>query len=153
MSGRSGHRPLIPAYALGRMADGQRGFSLSEDGIREGWKKMTSLRGRVAIVTGASRGIGLGIATELVRRGAKVCVTARKAEPLTAALAEIGGPDVAIAVPGKADDTGHQAEVIATTIEAFGRLRHAGQQRRQDQPRLRPHQPMLIPLPPPRSWP
>ncbi len=83
---------------------------------------MTSLQDRVAIVTGASRGIGLGIATELVRRGAKVCVTARGAEPLAAAVAELGGPDVAIAVPGKSDDGDHQAEAIAATIEAFGRL-------------------------------
>ena len=34
--------------------------------------------GRAAIVTGATRGIGLGIAAELVSRGASVCVTARK---------------------------------------------------------------------------
>ena len=83
---------------------------------------MESLKDRVAIVTGASRGIGLGIAAELVRRGAKVCVTARGAEPLAAAVAELGGPDVAIAVPGKSDDADHQAEAVARTIEAFGRL-------------------------------
>jgi NAD(P)-dependent dehydrogenase (short-subunit alcohol dehydrogenase family) len=83
---------------------------------------MESLKDRVAIVTGASRGIGLGIAAELVARGARVCVTARKPEPLAAAVAELGGPDVAIAVPGKADDTDHQAEAVARTIEAFGRL-------------------------------
>jgi NAD(P)-dependent dehydrogenase (short-subunit alcohol dehydrogenase family) len=83
---------------------------------------MTSLKDRAAIVTGASRGIGLGIATELVRRGAKVCVTARNAEHLASAVAELGGPDVAIAVPGKADDGDHQAEAVARTIEAFGRL-------------------------------
>ena len=83
---------------------------------------MGSLDGRVAIVTGASRGIGLGIAEELVRRGARVCITARKPEPLAEAVAGLGGPDVAIAVPGKADDAGHQAEAVATTIEAFGRL-------------------------------
>ncbi|MBO0804294.1 MAG: SDR family oxidoreductase [Nocardiopsaceae bacterium] len=83
---------------------------------------METLKDRVAIVTGASRGIGLGIAAELVRRGAKVCVTARKPEPLAAAVAELGGPDVAIAVAGKADDADHQAEAIARTIEAFGRL-------------------------------
>ena len=83
---------------------------------------MGSLDGRVAIVTGASRGIGLGIAGELVRRGAKVCITARKADALAEAVAGLGGPDVAIAVPGKADDAGHQAEAVATTIEAFGRL-------------------------------
>jgi NAD(P)-dependent dehydrogenase (short-subunit alcohol dehydrogenase family) len=83
---------------------------------------MESLKERVAIVTGASRGIGLGIAAELVRQGAKVCITARSPEPLAAAVAELGGPDVAIAVPGKSDDADHQDETVAKTIEAFGRL-------------------------------
>ena len=83
---------------------------------------MESLRGRAAIVTGASRGIGLGIAVELVRHGAKVCITGRKPEPLAEAVAELGGPDVAIGVPGKADDPGHQADAAARTLEAFGRL-------------------------------
>src|ERR1700722_16172423 len=83
---------------------------------------MESLKERVAIVTGGSRGIGLGIAAELVRQGARVCVTARNAEHLAAAVAEIGGPDVTTAVPGKADDAGHQAEAIARTVEEFGRL-------------------------------
>jgi NAD(P)-dependent dehydrogenase (short-subunit alcohol dehydrogenase family) len=81
-----------------------------------------SLNERVAIITGASRGIGLGIAAELVRQGAKVCITARKPEPLADAVKELGGPDVAIAVPGKADDPDHQAEAVAKTIEAFGCL-------------------------------
>src|SRR3984893_6968096 len=83
---------------------------------------MESLKDRVAIVTGAPRGIGLGIAAELVRQGARVCVTARAAEPLAAGVDEIGGPDVAIAVAGKADDAGHQAEAVAATMKAFGRL-------------------------------
>jgi NAD(P)-dependent dehydrogenase (short-subunit alcohol dehydrogenase family) len=83
---------------------------------------MESLKDRVAIVTGASRGIGLGIAAELVRQGARVCVTARGAEPLAAAVARLGGPDVAVAVAGKADDPDHQAEAVTRTIEAFGSL-------------------------------
>jgi NAD(P)-dependent dehydrogenase (short-subunit alcohol dehydrogenase family) len=83
---------------------------------------VNSFKDRVAIVTGASRGIGLGIATELVERGAKVCITARKPEPLAEAVHGLGGPGVAIAVPGKADDTAHQDQAIAKTIEAFGRL-------------------------------
>jgi len=81
-----------------------------------------SMNGQVAIVTGASRGIGLAIAAELVRRGAKVCVTARNPEPLAAAVAELGGYDVAIAVPGKSDDGEHQAAAITRTLEAFGRV-------------------------------
>jgi NAD(P)-dependent dehydrogenase (short-subunit alcohol dehydrogenase family) len=83
---------------------------------------MESLKDRVAIVTGASRGIGLGIATELVRQGARVCVTARGAGELSSAAAGLGGPEVAIAVPGKSDDADHQAEAVARTMEAFGRL-------------------------------
>ena len=83
---------------------------------------MEALKDRVAIVTGASRGIGLGIAAELVRQGARVCVTARGQEALDAAVAELGGPDVAIAVPGKSDDAEHQAEAVARTVEAFGSL-------------------------------
>ncbi|GAB2771264.1 SDR family oxidoreductase [Amycolatopsis magusensis] len=83
---------------------------------------MNSLKDRVAIVTGASRGIGLGIARTLVERGAKVCITARKPEPLAEAVRELGGGDHAIAVPGKADDAEHQAEAVAKAVETFGSL-------------------------------
>ena len=50
---------------------------------------MNSFKDRVAIVTGASRGIGLGIAKTLVERGAKVCLTARKPEALAAIRAKL----------------------------------------------------------------
>jgi NAD(P)-dependent dehydrogenase (short-subunit alcohol dehydrogenase family) len=80
------------------------------------------MKDKVAIVTGASRGIGLGIAAELVRQGAKVCITARSPEPLAEAVAQLGGPDVAIAVPGKADNADHQAEAVAKTLRTFGSL-------------------------------
>lgn len=78
--------------------------------------------GRVAIVTGASRGIGLAIAQRLVDEGARVCITARKQEALDAAVAKLGGPDHAIAIAGKADDTQHRATAVATTIKTFGSL-------------------------------
>ncbi|WP_019813457.1 SDR family oxidoreductase [Saccharomonospora saliphila] len=83
---------------------------------------MESLKGRVAIVTGASRGIGLGVATSLVEAGAKVCITARKPEPLAEAVEELGGSAVALGVPGKADDAAHQEEAVTRTLETFGRV-------------------------------
>ena len=76
--------------------------------------------GRVAIVTGASRGIGLGIARRFVAEGGRVTVTARGADALAAAVEELGGPDVALGVPGKADDPEHRARAVQATVETFG---------------------------------
>jgi NAD(P)-dependent dehydrogenase (short-subunit alcohol dehydrogenase family) len=78
--------------------------------------------GQVAIVTGASRGIGLGVAERLVAEGARVCVTARKQDALDEAVASLGGPEHALAVAGKADDVDHQADAVKRTVEAFGRV-------------------------------
>lgn len=78
------------------------------------------LVGRTAIVTGASRGIGLAIAERLVAEGARVCVTARKPDALAEAVTQLGGPDHAIGVPGKSDDPDHQREAVERTLAAFG---------------------------------
>jgi len=82
----------------------------------------TRLEGKVAVVTGASRGIGLAIAERLVAEGASVCITARKQEALNEAVIALGGPDHAIGVAGAADDTQHQADAIKATIGAFGSI-------------------------------
>ncbi|PWV49195.1 SDR family oxidoreductase [Nocardiopsis sp. L17-MgMaSL7] len=76
--------------------------------------------GRTAIITGASRGIGLAVAQRLISEGARVCVTARKPEPLREAVEALGGPEHAIGIPGRADDPEHQDTAIAATLDAFG---------------------------------
>ncbi|MEP7738477.1 SDR family oxidoreductase [Nocardioides sp. 31GB23] len=83
---------------------------------------MQGLKGRTAVVTGASRGIGLGIAQRLVDEGARVVLTARKPEALEEAVRTLGGPDVALAVAGKADDPAHREEVVTRAVETFGSL-------------------------------
>jgi NAD(P)-dependent dehydrogenase (short-subunit alcohol dehydrogenase family) len=82
----------------------------------------TALSGRTALVTGASRGIGLGIARSLVDRGARVVLTARRPEALAEAVDALGGADVAVAVAGNAGDPGHRTDAVRTAIETFGSL-------------------------------
>ncbi|SDO82225.1 SDR family oxidoreductase [Actinacidiphila guanduensis] len=77
--------------------------------------------GRVAIVTGASRGIGYGIAQALVARGDRVCITGRNEDALKEAVERLGA-DRAIGVAGKAHDEAHQAAAVERTMEAFGRV-------------------------------
>lgn len=79
------------------------------------------LADKIAIVTGASRGIGLAIAQRLVAEGAKVCITARKEETLQAAVATMPEGS-AIYVAGKADDPEHQAQVMDRVADEFGGL-------------------------------
>ncbi|MCX2924900.1 SDR family oxidoreductase [Streptomyces sp. NEAU-W12] len=84
---------------------------------------MTSveLSGRVALVTGASRGIGLGVAEALVARGDRVCITGRGEDALEEAVEKLGA-DRVIGVAGKAHDEAHQAVAVERTMEAFGRV-------------------------------
>ncbi|MGD9485456.1 SDR family oxidoreductase [Streptomyces sp. TRM70308] len=79
--------------------------------------------GRVALVTGGSRGIGYGIAQALVARGDRVCITGRNEDALKEAVASLGA-DRAMGVPGKAHDQAHQAEVVDRVMGAYGRIDH-----------------------------
>jgi NAD(P)-dependent dehydrogenase (short-subunit alcohol dehydrogenase family) len=79
------------------------------------------LDGRTALVTGASRGIGLAIARRLVRDGARVMITARKPEPLAAVVASFPEGTVRSAA-GKSDDADHRREVLDTIGSEWGRL-------------------------------
>ncbi|GAB3087638.1 SDR family oxidoreductase [Isoptericola sp. QY 916] len=79
--------------------------------------------GRVALVTGGSRGIGLAVARRLVDEGCAVVVTGRKQEALDEAVAALG-PERASGVAGRVDDPAHRAAVLAHVAERHGRLDH-----------------------------
>lgn len=76
--------------------------------------------GKSALVTGASRGIGLAIAKRLTDEGARVLITARHEDALDQALATLG--HTAFAVSGRADDPDHREEVLAAVEHHFGGL-------------------------------
>ncbi len=81
------------------------------------------ISGKVAIITGASRGIGQAIAEALASAGAKVVLSGRKQEGLDEAAARIreaGGEAVGIAAHN-GDKAALQA-LVASTVEAFSRI-------------------------------
>ncbi|MEV0486783.1 SDR family oxidoreductase [Streptomyces sp. NPDC050508] len=83
--------------------------------------ELPELSGKVAVITGASRGIGYGVAEALLARGDRVCITGRSEDALKEAVETLGAERV-IGVAGKAHDEAHQAVVVERTMEAFGRV-------------------------------
>ncbi len=79
-----------------------------------------SLEGKVALVTGASKGIGRAIAAGLAGSGAKVMLSSRKQEQLEAAAADIDGETAVFAA--NAGDLDAAAACVDATISTFGGL-------------------------------
>ncbi|MFF4548843.1 SDR family oxidoreductase [Streptomyces sp. NPDC001435] len=83
--------------------------------------ELPELSGKVALVTGASRGIGYGVAEALVARGDRVVITGRNEDALKEAVEKLGS-DRVVGVAGKAHDLAHQTEAVGRAMEAFGRV-------------------------------
>ncbi|MGE0705928.1 MAG: SDR family NAD(P)-dependent oxidoreductase [Vicinamibacterales bacterium] len=85
------------------------------------------LSGKVAIVTGSSRGLGLASARALVAEGCRVTICARGTERLHAAVQEleplaVAGSDAVLAVGADLSSEAGVQQVVARTIDTFGRL-------------------------------
>ena len=85
----------------------------------------SGISGKVGIVTGASRGIGLAVAAELLDRGAAgVTITSRRADNLSEAVSQLveGGRDRARILPvvARADDDRHAVRAVGETIQHYG---------------------------------
>lgn len=83
------------------------------------------LSGKVAVVTGSSRGIGRAIAERLAEHGAKVVISSRKQDACDAVAAEINarhGAGTAIAVAASISSKDALQALVDRTSEAFGRI-------------------------------
>ncbi len=80
------------------------------------------LAGKVALVTGSSRGIGRGIASRLVEEGADVVYCARSADALEDAVAGAPGPGGAYGVVADVSSEAGAAAVVAAAVSVFGGL-------------------------------
>lgn len=82
-----------------------------------------SLAGKVAIVTGGSRGIGLSIARGLAEAGADVAIAARKPDPLAEATAELSKTGRrAVAIPTNVRRIGELEHLVEETVKQLGRV-------------------------------
>lgn len=91
--------------------------------LRTAGRVATDLAGEVAIVTGASSGIGAATARELGRRGATVVLAARRADKLEAqarAIREVGTE--AIVIPTNVADASDVTMLVERTLDAFGQV-------------------------------
>lgn len=84
------------------------------------------LKDKVAIITGASKGLGLASARALVEEGCRVTICARGQEALNAAAAELtlaaGRSDAVLAIPADVATEAGCASVVSAAMQRFGRV-------------------------------
>ena len=84
-----------------------------------------SLAGKVAVITGSSRGIGKAIAERMAEQGAHVVISSRKPEPcaeVAQAINAVRGAGTAIAIPANISSKDNLTQLAAQSIRYFGKI-------------------------------
>lgn len=83
---------------------------------------MEEIRGTVALITGASGGIGRAIALKLASLGMNLALCGRRKDKLAEVSEETGRPQDMLLITGDLTDEAHLAECVRMTVERFGKL-------------------------------
>lgn len=80
------------------------------------------LKGKVAIITGGSKGIGYGIAEAMLEQGMKVAITSRSQEAADKAAKALGNSDQIIGIEADVRNYESQQKVVEKVVEKWGKL-------------------------------
>ena len=83
---------------------------------------MNNLKGKVAYITGGSKGIGFGIASTLLKAGMKVAISSRLLENAENAAKELGPEDKVLAVASDVSKLGDEQAAIKKILDKWGKL-------------------------------
>ena len=80
------------------------------------------LKGKVAIITGGTKGIGYAVAKAMLQEGMKVAITGRSQETADESAIALGHSDQVIGIEADVRNYGSQQSVVASVLEKWGRL-------------------------------
>lgn len=83
---------------------------------------MSSLKGKVAFITGGTKGIGYGVAKSLLNMGMKVAITSRSKDAATKAAKDLSDEDNVLGLEADVRDYESQKKAIDRTLEKWGKL-------------------------------
>ncbi|WP_129716034.1 SDR family oxidoreductase [Pedobacter sp. SYP-B3415] len=83
---------------------------------------MTTTTNKVALITGGSKGIGLGIAEALLQAGYKVAITSRSAESAGAAAQQLGDNENVLGLAADVKDLNSQQQAVREILDKWGRI-------------------------------
>lgn len=83
---------------------------------------MNANDGAVALITGASRGLGQAIARLYAQNGIRLVLTARGVEPLEETAGELAASTEVLALPGDVTDRAHAERLVREGVNKFGRI-------------------------------